>query len=194
MNNCLKEIIAHHTCSASGGENHVLKNAPFKSEIKKDYIPFLGEGYYFWENNLELAKIYGNKRYNGKFFVLEFVLNINDERMLDLVGSREDILWFKNFIEKIKKHFHLIKDKIEKKLGFLVKEDITVGFAIELMKILNVFENIDVIKAIDASYTKERLNFRFKKEFLNLNPKIFYCFIKWENNFYSSKKIIFKTN
>lgn len=88
-----------HTCSKEGGTEFVLQNAPFYSEYlpKEHKKPFLGEGFYFWEYNLEYAKAWGEMHYNRKYFVCEAEIDIDhitDGFYLDLAGNRKHLVGF----------------------------------------------------------------------------------------------------
>ncbi len=192
MNICLKEIIAHHTCEARGSSEEVLEKAPFKSEVRDEYFPFLGEGYYFWDNNLELAKKWGEKRYRNFYYVVEFILVIDENKILDLVGNREDILWLKKIKKQIEQRLNESFRYLKEKFNLNEMPDLTMGVIIELLKYIipDFSEKIYAIKAIDLSRTYDKLYFRLDKEFLSLNPKIFYCFPLWKDEFAKSKKII----
>ena len=88
-----------HTCSISH-DAHILVNAPFKSAVKKSpngipKIPFLGEGYYLWEENVDAAIRWGKKHYANKYRIVEYVdVSINVDDLLDLT-NRRDISYFK---------------------------------------------------------------------------------------------------
>ena len=91
----------------------VLENAPFHSEydVKADKKPFMGAGYYFWEYNLDYAKVWGKNHYNDSYFIVESEIEINnnddDSFYLDLAGNREHLV---GFVELIKE-FDLIDDQ-----------------------------------------------------------------------------------
>lgn len=93
-----------HTCK-NGYPAYILQNAPFKAVKKnagngKVYIPFLGEGYYFWEENREYAIKWGQRHYANKYDIVEFedVKIINDD-LLNLTDRRH-ISYFKE-LQKI---------------------------------------------------------------------------------------------
>jgi len=98
-----------HTCKI-GHEAYILHNAPFKAVKKKSpnggpiKIPFLGEGYYLWEENIEAAIRWGKKHYTNEYSIVEYidVTIINDE-LLNLI-DRRNIAYFKElqkiYIEK----------------------------------------------------------------------------------------------
>ncbi|GGD99027.1 hypothetical protein [Planktosalinus lacus] len=82
-----------HTCR-KGQSAYILKKAPFKAPVKKTpegtfKIPFLGEGYYLWEENNKAAVDWGKKHYAGNFNVVEFEdLKIPNEELLDFMNRR----------------------------------------------------------------------------------------------------------
>jgi len=82
----------HHTCKKEGGKEGVIKNFPFLSEYSpsEGNTPFLGQGYYFWDFNLDYAKVWGKNHYNGNFYVCESNIEIDHEIdgfLLDLAGN-----------------------------------------------------------------------------------------------------------
>lgn len=82
-----------HTCR-KGHNAYILKEAPFKAPVKKTpigtfKIPFLGEGYYFWEENNVAADDWGEKHYAGNYNVVEFeALKIPNDELLDFLNRR----------------------------------------------------------------------------------------------------------
>jgi hypothetical protein len=88
-----------HTCE-DGQDAYLLQNAPFKAAVKKNpngklKIPFLGEGYYLWEENIKAAIRWGVKHYGNKFKIVEYVdVTIHKDKMLDLTDRRH-ISYFK---------------------------------------------------------------------------------------------------
>ena len=81
-----------HTCKL-GHKAYILKSAPFKSSIVKRQgkpkYPFLGEGYYLWEENLEAAIRWGSKRYGNDYAIVEYEdLEIENEDLLDFLNRR----------------------------------------------------------------------------------------------------------
>lgn len=89
-----------HTCK-TGHDAYILQNAPFKAVKKKSpnggpiKIPFLGEGYYFWEENIDAAIRWGKKHYDNKYSIVEYIdVNILDDELLNLT-NRRNIQYFK---------------------------------------------------------------------------------------------------
>lgn len=83
-----------HTCKSSH-DAFLKKNAPFKSvKIKlqnsnKFKIPFLGEGFYFWEENLSAAHKWGKKHCKNDYKILEYIdLKIDKDDILDFLNRR----------------------------------------------------------------------------------------------------------
>ncbi|MFD1293848.1 hypothetical protein ACFQ5N_08380 [Lutibacter holmesii] len=101
-----------HTCGNKGGEAFAIENAPFYSEydIETNKKPFIGAGYYFWEYNLDYAKVWGKNHYNNSYFIIESEIIIDyrdDSYYLDLAGNREHLV---GFVELLKE-FELIDGK-----------------------------------------------------------------------------------
>jgi len=93
-----------HTCKA-GHPAYILAKSPFKAVVRmvegKKKIPFLGTGYYFWEENKEAAHRWGKNHYYNKYNVIEYKdLKISKSDLLDL-GDRRDLA----YLEEIKKPY-----------------------------------------------------------------------------------------
>lgn len=91
-----------HTCKKSQPA-YILEKAPFKSVKRvrngKTYLPFLGEGYYLWEENSEAAKRWGNNHYNDLYNIVEYEdMEMPINEFLDLT-DRRSIKYFKDLQE-----------------------------------------------------------------------------------------------
>jgi hypothetical protein len=182
------KTIGHHTSDNKGGKKYVIENVPFYSAYlpNQNKIPYLGAGYYFWDDNIEMAHIWGKTHYKNNYFIVEGDLKCDDEKIFDLVGNRRHISYFAEILEKFR----------EKNYN---RDNWEIGKFIEFLKDL---ENDDrykgifpfkVIKAIDNSWRNKQKSFKFvknKKGYIYLDPKIMLCFIeKEEVNFYNREVI-----
>lgn len=123
-----------HTCSEDGGLVNVLKKVPFYSKGKAvnggRILPFLGKGFYFWEEVKPYvhSKEWGRVHYASKFFVIEFNLNTmgNDGicKMLDLIGKISHREYFREQIKLAKSRLRG-NIKVAKVIDLLQKENIT---------------------------------------------------------------------
>jgi len=169
------KFTVHHTCSKEGGKYHVLKNAPFLSEYypSKGKKPYLGEGYYFWEYNLDYAKVWGKQHYSNRYFVCEYNVDIDQDKegyFLDLVGNRKHLVGFVNLLSEFN----------------LIHEDGTKG--IDLCYIINYLrKNFDeevfpykVIRAVDYhNRNLEAIKISFNEDrpsYTILNPRIIFSY------------------
>lgn len=85
----MKKVLLHHTCKQDGGEDYVLKNAPFfAKEIQQNEEQFLGSGYYLWEDDIEQAHHWGKVHYNNQYYIVAFECEIDEKSLLDL-NNRE---------------------------------------------------------------------------------------------------------
>lgn len=95
-----------HTCK-KGAEAYILQNSAFKSNIinksnGNKYLPFLGEGYYYWEENDKAAHSWGKRRYGNNYNIVEYIdANISRDDLLDFL-NRRDLRYFNELIERFK--------------------------------------------------------------------------------------------
>ncbi|MDM1373853.1 hypothetical protein [Myroides marinus] len=84
------KTIGHHACSSKGGDEVILEKAPFLAEHnpEEDKYQFLGTGYYFWDNNKDLAKIWGRSRYDNNYRIIAIDFELTQDNCYDLVGNR----------------------------------------------------------------------------------------------------------
>ncbi len=182
--------IGHHTCSSEGGREKALALTPFFSPFIaiENRLPYLGEGYYFWDNNLEMAKKWGEWHYGNKYFVVESKLHLQEDLLLDLVGNRTHIMYFQKLIEK----FSYYKQGRRKW---------------ELCKFIQLLKNLNdndarykgifpykIFRATDFSRMKEE---RFLHKFVGiksgytfLDPRIIICFANEESISLQDKRIL----
>lgn len=163
MSKNIIRTIGHHTCGKCNNDE-LLANAPFKSEEGS----FLGIGYYFWDNNIETAKWWGENNYGGNYSIVEIDLELKGDSFLDLVGSREDITIFSK-----------LYDEICKRDG---GNDLGIAEVIRRLNLIhlssgNSSNKYSVIRALDISSVNKRAKFNPQmKGSVNLDPKIIICF------------------
>ena len=106
MSNNVVVTKGHHTCGQFVNDAVAIKRAPFKSicDQSKRKDPFLGEGFYFWDDNIEAARWWGKSHYYGKYTILEYDFTLSGDHFLDLVGCRRDIRILLTLREKLKKN------------------------------------------------------------------------------------------
>lgn len=74
-----------------------------KDGVVEEKYQFLGDGFYFWDDNIRRAKKWGQSHCDGKYKILEVPLNLHGNDFLDLVGSRQDIENFLHIYNSMKK-------------------------------------------------------------------------------------------
>lgn len=170
------KIIGHHTCNQDGSIQNIEKVGPFLSKhIEKDATQhkFLGTGYYFWDNNINMAHSHGQKNYKRKYYIFEAQLNLKDEAFLDLAGNRIDMIFFQDIMEKLKTQTET--------------QNWTIGHFIEFLKRIKIF-NYRAIRAIDNSIDpKQAIKFvPDRRNFINLNPIFIVCLLDKNSDLISS--------
>ena len=81
----------------------------FPNGTRKPKQPFAGDGYYFWEDNLDAADWWGITQYENRgkeyrIFKINFIFDYSNGTFLDLVGSRQHLKFIASLIEKTKKN------------------------------------------------------------------------------------------
>jgi len=165
--------IGHHTCEKAANHAYLKEKAPFKSvyDEAQNKLPFLGSGYYFWDNNIEQAITWGEVHYFGKYNIVEIDLELSGEYFLDLVGSREDMNFFNSLVSLLKS----------------IRTDTnnySISQYIECFRQINkrhgykgCFES-RIIRAVDCCAAGQN-KMKFNKTQLNsmpLNPRLIICF------------------
>lgn len=141
--------------------------------------PWLGKGYYFWDNLRERARWWGVKRYNNEYYVCEAYADIEDGRYLDLVGTTGDLLKFRNWYSDIRKSH---KGK-----------DVTISWMIAKLRRDNNFP-FDALRAESRDCGDDyKVHFVTKNtnSYLNLNPAIQVCI--YNKNCIKDYKIIYSS-
>ena len=180
-----------HTCKLDGGLKNILKESPFlaKHKPEKHKLQFLGEGYYFWDNNIEMAHIWGKQHCKNNYCIIELDLEITEKTCLDLVGNRKHQIFLVEMLNKLKEK------------GFDRKKW-NISNCIEYLKSLrkhnkNIFP-YNTIRALDYISPDELKQVRIDfvnnvKHYTVLNPKITICAIDKNLLPLQSKKIIYSS-
>lgn len=140
----------------------------------KESNAWMGFGYYFWEDDIDLAHGWGDRHYNGvDYCICKTTILYNENKCLDLVH-----------VPAHKKKFREICSEIKEKNGYKKYEDILIAEVFDYLNKFNQpwmknFEAVRVygeksfknfIKQIRFDITKTRDQAR-----LTLNPEIQWC-------------------
>lgn len=163
-----------HTCK-KGNPEYILQKAPFKSVTKKNkgkcFVPFIGEGYYFWEQDLENAKRWGAKKY-GKtgYSILEIEdWDIHHDYFIDLI-NKNHLEYFK----ELQKPYLKLNPKAK---------SYSLGIWIELFKKAEVFpfklirseEHFSEEKVKKEGINQEFIKYSTEGYYTYLNPVYILC-------------------
>lgn len=169
------DTIAYQTVEYRGEDNlnkEVKRNAPYRC-TRRD--AWLSHGYYFWDQDIERAKQWGESSYAGKYVVVEYEMTCNN--ILDLVGSRRHQEEFKQLIALAKTELKLENIPVSKVIQFLRKRnnDCKGIFEYDSIKAQD-HPNRDMVRFVDASPCRMDLNSRmqiciFKQQNLNISRK-----------------------
>jgi hypothetical protein len=171
--------IGHQTLEDRDNADYVEGNGPFQAD-RPD--PYLGRGYYFWEDNCAMAEYWGETQKRGNYIICKSNIFLDDNLHFDLMGNRQH-----------QKLLLSLKEKFERK-------DWPIGKFIEFLKELSKKKNCEkifpfkIIRAMDSARhdideIKEYFNKR-NKGYANLNPIVIICLTEKNSLFLHSYKII----
>ncbi|MGV8114977.1 MAG: hypothetical protein AB2L17_18985 [Lentimicrobium sp.] len=183
------ETTGHHTCSKRIGRSYILDHAPFFAGFneKTHRLQFLGAGYYFWDDNIEMGTKWGEDHYNNEYCILECKLNMPGDIFLDLVGNRSHMRYFRNVAVKYAES------------GY-AREKWSLGSFIEHLKMLEkdrpgIFP-FKVIRAVDLLPRDEQSKWYFvsgKRNYTLLDPRIVICITEKNALILQSKNIVYES-
>ncbi len=157
----------HHTCEKCQ-KAYAIANAPFKSCYNKltNNEPYLGDGFYFWDDNLPLAEWWGKIHYNNSYTILEYDLDLFGDHFLDLVGSRQDFIYFQTLVDRIRQYPGCENFGVCKCIKFLLERE----------KSKQGTFPIRIVRALDISRVEGMEFAENKKGRMLLDPRIIICF------------------
>lgn len=163
-------VLAKNPSNTGNGENE-----------KEDKFQFIGEGYYFWDDNIERAHRWGNGHYKGDYLILELPLVLQGENFLDLVGSRKDLKLFLEVYSEMRKLMPGLK----------------IGSFFYGMQTLAKYQPskwpYTVIRVLNVKRNADRVSFnQVKGSEMLLNPEIIICFYEKNELNLQSKRYIDK--
>lgn len=189
----ITEYTYQHTCR-KGHQAYILNKAPFFSSKKrtpngKIKFPFLGEGYYLWEENLDAAIRWGVIHYKNDYCIVEYKdCILKNDLLLDFL-NRRDIKYFKELIQKYKEKRPKSKNwKIAQWIEFLKKINKTDSKIFPFLYI-RADENLPSRKENDR--LKEKTNFTENVEYYTyLSPLLIINVLDKDKLKFKDNKII----
>lgn len=175
------KTIGYHVLEDRGNPGDVTKNGPFTEEGK---TYFLGKGYYFWDNNIEQAEWWGERRCSkgikGRYIICEADLELTGPTFLDLVGNMNNINYFRSLIQKLNKH------------NWPIGTFITYLQELENQPKFRGIFPFEVIRAVDLYKTAVKSKFVERlPNYTNLNPCFVICLVKKSSIVLRNFKIIY---
>lgn len=150
----------YQTIDDRNDPDSVIEHGPFF--CKKN--PWLGKGFYFWDNLLERAHWWGKTHYRNKYMICCADAFIDDSEYLDLVGNMTQLNFFRDCCGEIKKTY---------------PKDLTIPFVLQkLMKDGNFpFKAIRVRSEYCGGHKLDNtLKFvKYHESYMDLNPPVQIC-------------------
>ncbi len=143
-------------------ENPENESESTENDVK---LQFLGQGYYFWDNNIKRAHKWGKSHYNGEYMIMEVPLCLQGDRFLDLIGSREDLMVFVDALKEVLKEIPNLK----------------IGAFFHMMQTMEKYEAgawpYSIVRALNVKSHANKISFNHLPDSsMLLNPEIIICF------------------
>lgn len=150
----------YQTLEDRGNPREVEHHGPYEC-TRRD--AWLGDGFYFWDSFINLARSWGEKSYHGRYMICLMVFPYIRKKIFDLTGEdAEQLNDFRSYYKEFKKS----------------GKKYTVPGVIEHMKRhAGLADDYIAIRARDSRQSGPRIFFRdFFPEYLELEPRIQICF------------------
>lgn len=154
---------------------------------------FLGKGYYYWEDDFDKAKEWGNNHYGGNAYIFCGIFDFDLEKMFDM-----SLNMHLNYIQKLQKQLHSKTKKCGAlKIGAFI--DFLLEYQAELLKNNEITED-DLFfpfyysKGLDGTFFDRYAptdTFSLKSgHYYYLKPPVFFCVYKKEYLNLSSFRLV----
>ena len=144
----------------------------------------LKEGYYFWPKSLDNAHFWGKSHYQGRYIVVDYNLELNEDDIFDLVGDPEHLDDFKEIL----KAYISITEKTQKDVFvYQVIEHMIFKYPQFFTFLAIKVENLPGFKSSTNKIKFSNVDSMF------LNKRIQICLLKKAENKIIKNEIIYKT-
>lgn len=140
----MKRVPIYQTVENRGNRDELERSGPvmctqdtLRSKGIGDFGPWLGSGYYFWDNSIRNAIRWGETQYRGNYLIFQSSYNACSEDLLDLTGNVEQIEMFHEWGMRYMRNFK--------------QHHLSVAAVIEAMKMADLFP----YKAVRANGTNK---------------------------------------
>lgn len=161
----------YQTVSDRNNPDEVEERGPFPSKYRPEdphSRPWLGNGYYFWDNLIRRAHWWGEKHCNNSYIICEACANIEEGKYWDLAGNMEHLHEFEACYMAICEKFKLKSCTVSFVIAKLQKDNL---FSYQAMRVLSEFCGGDnQVRFVD-----------WNKSFLNFSPPMQICLYSKQN-------------
>lgn len=149
----------------------VEEKGPFKCRWENTW---LGDGYYFWQEFIELAHWWGQTHRNGQYIICEAHCDFDEKRCLDLVGDMSHVRQFKEAVHVLKINKKITNETtVSRVIRFMQGEFESFTFeAIRIYGINSISNTHPKSKSFSARYLFE-IN---KSHYFDALPAVQFCF------------------
>jgi hypothetical protein len=147
----------------------VEENGPFPCKWENTW---LGEGFYFWEEFIEIAHWWGENRRGGEYIICQAECDF-DHNCLDLVGNMKDIRMFRDALSEFKNR-GLADDKTTVARIITFMKNVVGNFNYLAIRAYGI-NSISPDNLIGRNYVDRLIFEEGKKQYLDILPPVQIC-------------------
>lgn len=120
----------YQTVKDKNNPDYVEESGPFLCSND----PWLGEGYYFWDNLLDRAHWWGMRHYQNKYMICQAYAVIDEAKYLDLAGNMSQLNIFRKCYDAINEAYSGKVQTISFVIAKLIKDN---NFPYQAIRVLS---------------------------------------------------------
>lgn len=94
----------YQTLEDRNNETEVEAHGPYLCK-REHPIPWLGRGYYFWEDDIQMAREWASRAGYKKHYICHSSYDFYNHNFFDLVGNPYDLKVFRGFVDVLKEFY-----------------------------------------------------------------------------------------
>lgn len=165
----MKKITLYQTLKDKDYLN-VEANGPFPCRWENTW---LGDGYYFWQEFIELAHWWGQSHRNGNYIVCEAECDFDESKCLDLVGEMSHVRLFQDAIQIMRVNRKITPETTVSRIINFMKGEFE-SFLYEAIRVYGI-NSISPNKEASKQYSSRFLFEINKGQYLDALPAVQLC-------------------
>lgn len=165
----------------------VETNGPFPCKWENTW---LGNGFYFWQEFIELAHWWGKTHRKGSYIICEAECDFDEMKCLDLVGEMKHVRMFREIIEIMRQNHKITPTTTVSRVINFMKDEFKSSFLFEAIRVYGI-NSISSSQPISSEYSNRFLFEASKASYLDVLPAVQLCLFKKTSLHLREYKIVY---